>query len=186
MPGFDINRFVGLSESEAKHLKCSICLNIFRNAIRSKCDHTFCKQCVENWIKSNNNNNNCPECRTVFESNLTTSCDNNTLVVRDFVFRFNLMANNMINDLKIKCDNDWNGCQTVTQLGSLSSHLKECKHKLCKICGLTVEGNVEKIHQMCIKQKSKKSIEKGPMKLIENGMRSMKCIENGRKVIKYY
>ena len=38
----------------------------------------------------------------------------------------------------------------MTELGLLSSHLKECEHRLCKTCGLTVGGNVEHNPRICI------------------------------------
>ena len=56
----------------------------------------------------------------------------------------------MINDLKIKCNFDWNGCQEVTQLGLFSSHLRQCEHRLCKTCGFNVKGNVQHMPQICI------------------------------------
>ena len=157
MCGFEVNRFVDLSESVSKHLICSICLNIFRNAIRSECEHNFCRQCVGNWIKSNKNY--CPECRKAFikrKRNLRTSCDDNTLIVCDFVFKTNLMANNLINELKIKCDFESNGCKEVIELGLLSSllssHLKECQHKICKNCGFPFREHIEHIPQKCIER----------------------------------
>ena len=52
MSGFEVNRFVDLSERESQHLICGICRNVFNNAIRSDCEHTFCRQCVEDWIKT--------------------------------------------------------------------------------------------------------------------------------------
>ena len=145
MSGFEVNRFVGLSERKEKHLICSIYLNVFRNAIRSDCEHTFCKQCVEDWIKTNKDD--CPECRKAFikrERNLSTSYDENTLIVCDYVFRTNLMANNLINDLKIKYDFESKGCKEVIELGLLSSHLKECEHRLCEDCGLTFLNRVRR------------------------------------------
>ena len=151
MPGFEVNRFIDLSESVAKYLICSICLNIFKNAIRSDCEHTFCSQCVEDSIKTNKND--CPECRNGFikrKRNSTISSDDNTIIVSDFIFRTNLLVNNMINVLKIKCDYEWNGCQKVTELGLLSSHLKESEHRLCKTCEHPVGEDVEHNPQKCI------------------------------------
>ena len=57
----------------------------------------------------------------------------------------------MINELKIKCDNEGNGCQTVIELGLLSTHLKECEHRLWKTCGFPVGENGEQISGQCIK-----------------------------------
>ena len=41
---------------------CSICLNNFNNKISTKCKHSFCKDCIMDWISINNN---CPMCRNI-------------------------------------------------------------------------------------------------------------------------
>jgi hypothetical protein len=51
--------------------------------------------------------------------------------------------NNLINDLKIKCDFVSNGCKEVLELGSLSKHLEECDYNLCISCGLKMGKKVE-------------------------------------------
>ena len=44
-----------------KSEKCSICLEITENEqITTECDHVFCKECIELYLK---NNNTCPNCR---------------------------------------------------------------------------------------------------------------------------
>tara|TARA_B100001059_G_C17653544_1_gene485742 strand:+ start:497 stop:859 length:363 start_codon:yes stop_codon:yes gene_type:complete len=46
-----------------KKLDCSICLSEITNKfnyVKTKCNHTFCKKCINNWTKKNNT---CPNCR---------------------------------------------------------------------------------------------------------------------------
>ena len=42
-------------------LKCSICKEPFQDPVNTPCDHTFCENCIEQWI--NEDNNSCPTCR---------------------------------------------------------------------------------------------------------------------------
>ena len=137
MPGFERNRFIDLTEREAKHFTCSICLNIFNNAVKSECEHTFCKDCVQQWIDSRSKY--CPECRQCFPAIKrlsNTGSDNSLVIVGSHTFKHNLMANNFVNDLKVKCDFVDNGCKEVIEFGLLSAHLKVCAHRLCGTCGV--------------------------------------------------
>ena len=135
--GFDFNRFVDLSKREAKHLICSICLNIYDNAINSECGHTFCRQCLQKWIEDNHKE--CPECRKEFTRKRSNDLSNNDIFVfiSNLVFSRNLKINSIINELNIKCNFAFNGCQESIELGLLSSHLKNCEHRYCEKCGFT-------------------------------------------------
>ena len=134
MPGFEKSRFVDLTESQAKHFTCSFCLNVFNNAVRSVCEHTFCKNCVQQWIVCEHKE--CPECRHPFTMKRTndTRDEPNLVIIYNYIFKTNLMANNLINDLKIKCDFEFNGCKHIIELGLLEGHINECQHKYCKDC----------------------------------------------------
>ena len=148
MPGFDTNRFTDLNEDLTKHLICSICLNIFDNAIKSECEHTFCKSCVQQWIESNHKE--CSECRVKFTTRKrsdSTRSTNNLVLIRNYIFKCNLLANSMVSELKIKCDFEFNGCQQSVKLGLLSSHVRVCPHRLCSKCGFAFD---EYIDHKCI------------------------------------
>jgi hypothetical protein len=43
------------------NLKCSICKDPFEEPVKTRCDHTFCYKCIEQWI---NTVNSCPICRS--------------------------------------------------------------------------------------------------------------------------
>ena len=102
-----INRkFVSLA-NVSKYLYCCICEEIFNNPIRTKeCGHTFCKTCLQKWVKYNKN---CPLCR------------------KNIVFKNtkrDIIAYNIINDLEVFCNN--NNCPWKGKLSNLKKHLKNC------------------------------------------------------------
>ncbi|XP_043942108.1 tripartite motif-containing protein 72-like [Protopterus annectens] len=49
-----------------EELSCSICLDLFQNAVQLPCQHIFCKQCIEQHLASNGASGLCPNCRTSF------------------------------------------------------------------------------------------------------------------------
>ena len=137
MPGFERNRFIDLTEREAKHFTCNVCHKIFNDPIKSECEHTFCKDCVQKWVRGRNKC--CPECNKGFTTRKrlnNTRSDDNLVIVGSHTFKHNLMANNFVNDLKVKCDFVDNGCKEVIEFGLLSAHLKVCAHRLCGTCGV--------------------------------------------------
>ena len=139
MPGFEFSRFVDLSEREAKHLICSICLNIFDNAVHSECGHIFCKECVQQWIEDKHKE--CPECRKEFTRAQLPSSECCT-VLGHFQFTRSLKINVIISELKIKCEFEFNGCQEVFELGLYSAHVSRCRHRFCKVCKIELsEGD---------------------------------------------
>ncbi len=55
MSGFELSRFVNLSQSESEDYICSICQDIFRDPVVTNCClQTFCKQCINEWLETNN------------------------------------------------------------------------------------------------------------------------------------
>ena len=57
--------FETIITKEEKHSECSICLNKINNIVKTKCNHLFCKSCLEKWLdeKLIPNEHNCPLCR---------------------------------------------------------------------------------------------------------------------------
>ena len=168
--GYDNYRFVGLSEGFSKPLMCSICLNIFKNAIRTDCEHTFCRECLQNWIWTHHKE--CPECRTNFSRK--RSNDSKNVLINNFVFKSHLIVNSLINELTIKCDYESNGCEEVMKLSQLTSHVKDCPHRLCKTCGLTKQRNNDhnciellKNDRNCLQNKSKELNEQNLRLILE-------------------
>ena len=131
MPGYKIDRFTDLAEGLKKYLTCSVCHQICKNAIKSKCDHTFCKECVQQII--DDNHRKCPECEHKFSNKRSNKSRNaqKLVVISKYIFRSHKIINNMINDLNIKCDFEFNGCKQSIKLSSLQTHLNECQYKKC-------------------------------------------------------
>ena len=119
-----INRkFVNLA-NVSKHLFCCICEEIFDNPIRTKeCGHTFCKSCLQKWVKYNKN---CPLCR------------------KNIIFKNtkrDLIAYNIINDLEVFCNN--NNCPWKGKLSNHKKHLKNCNMNPSKINDIIKEALTE-------------------------------------------
>ena len=62
-----------------EQLTCSICSELFVRAMTMNCTHTFCRHCIDMWIKKNKVCPLCPNCRTPIKS-MTRS-----LVVDNFI-----------------------------------------------------------------------------------------------------
>jgi hypothetical protein len=69
----------------SKHLFCTICQEVLDDPWRVKCGHTFCRKCIDEWIKKNSN---CPICRE--KCNVSE-------------FSKDLIASSIIGDLEVTC-----------------------------------------------------------------------------------
>ncbi|EFA05001.1 E3 ubiquitin-protein ligase CHFR-like Protein [Tribolium castaneum] len=67
------------SEDLDTELTCSICSELFIKAVTLNCSHTFCKFCIDRWMK---NKSNCPICR----KSITNIAP--TLVLDNFIEKF--------------------------------------------------------------------------------------------------
>jgi hypothetical protein len=55
MSGYELSRFVDLSQSDAEEYTCSIYQDIFRiPVVTSCCLQTFFEQCINDWLKTIN------------------------------------------------------------------------------------------------------------------------------------
>lgn len=62
------------SKLEEDDLTCSVCTELFIDAVTLGCSHTFCKFCIEQWRK---NGDICPICRTKIKGQFPTLIVNN-------------------------------------------------------------------------------------------------------------
>jgi hypothetical protein len=54
MSGYELSRFVDLSQSDAEEYMCSICQDIFRDPVVTNCClQSFCEQCINKWLETN-------------------------------------------------------------------------------------------------------------------------------------
>lgn len=74
-----------------EQLTCSICSELFIRATTLNCSHTFCYQCIQNWIKKQKGCSLCPVCRTPVRSM------NKALVLDNFI---ESMIDNLAPELK--------------------------------------------------------------------------------------
>ena len=56
-----------LKHMEESTFQCTICTDRFKHPVRLRCEHTFCRLCIENWIRTSHNYENsnktyCPIC----------------------------------------------------------------------------------------------------------------------------
>lgn len=61
------NRRQNALNADKREEECSICLisTVNNGVIRKlRCGHRFHNDCVDNWFSNNQNNKNCPVCRT--------------------------------------------------------------------------------------------------------------------------
>ncbi len=55
MSGYELSRFVELTQRKAEEYTCSICHDVFRNPIVTNCClQLFCEQCINVWLSTNN------------------------------------------------------------------------------------------------------------------------------------
>ena len=116
------------------YLKCSICFGTLQDPRTLPCFHSFCKCCLERFVKAGQSEKaaqtrkaielfNCPVCRTQFELNDGQQVADMTR---------NHFICNMLEMLAIQC----NSCE---RKAPAVSRCMECKHYLCRECLTTHE-----------------------------------------------
>jgi hypothetical protein len=105
-------------ESIHERLKCTICCRPFVNPVSTKCKdrkHTFCRQCIEEWIKRDPS---CPMCRQQLNNEDLTPFNDGFLI-------------DMLNELKIRCKL----CQqSEIERGNFTDHISKACFKVNISC----------------------------------------------------
>ena len=52
------------NELFSEDFTCGVCLELFLEPVTATCSHSFCKFCLNEWLKRNLNKKECPLCRT--------------------------------------------------------------------------------------------------------------------------
>ena len=135
MTGIDIKRIVGLDTKYGQTLQCAICLSLLDNPLVTKCGHNYCHQCLQFCIESGAKQ--CPKCRDVFTTKRSTKSlnHNNSVLIRhnrqNYVFTKNIVLNEMISKLQIKCDYHLKGCEEVIE-GKINPNPNDCVASLAR------------------------------------------------------
>jgi hypothetical protein len=58
----DITMSLAQCEDKSNESKCPICIGDIINETVTKCNHSFCKSCIDKWLETNNT---CPSCRAI-------------------------------------------------------------------------------------------------------------------------
>jgi len=133
--GWDISRFVDQNEID-NELLCAICQGVLENPMQTKCEHTFCHDCITKWLSASadgNANKTCPSDRRPLKASQLTKAPR---VIRSF-----------INRLIIRCKYYERGCAFIIRFENLP--------------GLTEHENIEcQLRKMEIIEAEKKDWER--------------------------
>ncbi len=129
--GYDERRFEGPVRQD---LFCSICQCVLRDPRTCQNrEHAFCLSCISQHLR---NSHTCPECR----EDLTPE----TLKIPRFL-------NNVLSELKIRCEFIERGCPGYVQLVNLQNHTERCGFApvICgnEECGMVVNKRDKEIHE---------------------------------------
>jgi hypothetical protein len=109
-----INTYEYMNESQIDEaLKCIICTQPFVKPVSLHCQHTFCRECIRTWL---NEDQSCPTCRLIIDSDDEQFAPVNTHVVV-----------NQLDRLLVQC----NQCQEKNiQRGNFRDHQSKCTKQL--------------------------------------------------------
>lgn len=48
--GYETTRFIGAIDEE---FHCIICTTVLENPVQTPCDHSFCNECISDWLSIN-------------------------------------------------------------------------------------------------------------------------------------
>ncbi|ELU17184.1 hypothetical protein CAPTEDRAFT_84923, partial [Capitella teleta] len=114
--GYSVGIFV---DEVDDNLLCSICSQVLQDAVLTPCGHSFCQECLDQWL-ARPERITCPHCRGA--------------VIREQA-RPILALRNFVLSLKIHCVNRSLGCEALITLDTLTSHAETCGHSIVQCAG---------------------------------------------------
>ena len=127
--GFDIDRVIE-QDTVHSHLKCSVCMDVLENPLQAPCQHTFCKQCISQWL--NRGNNTCPEDR----QRLSLSELKPPRIIQDLLIK-----------LTIRCKNHEAGCRLLAKYEDMKKLIDhETNH--CTVNNESCRKKIEDLKQI--------------------------------------
>ena len=129
-----------------KNRFCPVCFELLTEPFLNDCGHHLCRQCRTQLLADDKKE--CPECR---EHNVLPSARLNKFLQRE------------INDLKVRCQHDREGCRWTGEVRDLQSHLDPEKRKCGYILLPCSFGCGERIRRGAMRKHMKSSCTKRQM-----------------------
>ena len=104
------NKDNAIEKDNMEDFICPICLNILKDPIScssNKNAHSFCKECIDQYLEGNNK---CPTCKINFE------------------YKKNNELNNSLNKLSFECLFKKEGCNDILSYSEYLNHINNCKY----------------------------------------------------------
>ena len=121
---------------------CPICLDILNNPVscsNKNNSHSFCKECIDKYLK---NNNKCPSCKLNFE------------------YKNNDRINNILKELSFNCMFKSEGCNEIILYSEYLNHINNCEHSNNYECYIKKYNYNKKKFEKCGFVGGKKNLEK--------------------------
>ena len=115
-----------IEKDNIEDLICPICFNILNNPIscsNNKNSHSFCKECIDQYIKGNNK---CPTCKI------------------NFGYKINKELNDLLNNLSFECLFKKEGCNDILFYSEYLNHINNCKYDN----NIVYECNIKKSNKL--------------------------------------
>ena len=116
--GIDIDLIASL-ELGKENCTCAICHDLLQDAVMLKCEHSFCRECIDQLIytseKLQKKTEQCPECRADFDT------------LNDVKTPF-LFMRKQFSLIQLKCQFHTEGCTEIVGYDMFVSHVNECEY----------------------------------------------------------
>ena len=110
IPKLFYNRDNVIETEKIEDLICPFCFYLSKNPIScssNKKVHSFCKDCIDQYLKENNK---CPTCKLNFE------------------YKINNELNDLLNKLSFECLFKKEGCKDILSYSEYLNHINNCKY----------------------------------------------------------
>ena len=160
--GLDIDRIVE-KDKAIDHIICSICMDVLDNPKQAPCQHSFCNDCIREWLDS---------------GNATCPVDRQELSLEDL--NQPRLLQEILNKLIIRCKNHQKGCRLMARYED-RPQLVEHEAENCSIHNNSFRHSIDKLKKN-LKALEKKISEKDNI-IFEKEQERKKLLENQKKAI---